>query len=120
MLFGFLIAGIGCAAYEPIRMSMTPNPIAKNEATLVEGEKLYVNYCSACHGELGLGDGVVGRELSVKPANLTQIKWKSDGLLAMNIQNGRGLMPAWKGILSEEEIWILVEYIRHLPVKNAE
>lgn len=114
-----VLAVVGCAAYSPIKMSMTPNPIVKNEHTLLEGERLFGSYCAACHGDYGLGDGPAGEGLAVKPANLTELKWKSDGLLAMNIQNGAGVMPAWKEVLTEEQIWMLVEYIRHIPVKSS-
>jgi mono/diheme cytochrome c family protein len=36
------------------------------------------------------------------------------GDLAWKIENGRGVMPAWKGILSESQIWDLVNYIKSL------
>jgi mono/diheme cytochrome c family protein len=39
----------------------------------------------------------------------------SDGDLAWKIGNGRGAMPAWKGVLTEREIWHLVNYIKNLP-----
>jgi mono/diheme cytochrome c family protein len=28
-------------------------------------------------------------------------------------------MPGWKGILSDEEAWNIVRYIRHLPPKGS-
>jgi hypothetical protein len=28
-------------------------------------------------------------------------------------------MPAWKGILEEDEMWKIVRYMRHLPAKGS-
>ena len=41
----------------------------------------------------------------------------SDGQLKWIVQNGIGPsgMPGWKGILEENEMWLVVNYIRHLP-----
>jgi hypothetical protein len=37
------------------------------------------------------------------------------------IENGTRFsgMPAWKGILTDEEMWYIVRYIRHLPAKGS-
>ena len=45
----------------------------------------------------------------------------TDGQLHWIIQNGiyPSGMPASKGILSDEEIWEIVAYIRHLPPKGS-
>jgi mono/diheme cytochrome c family protein len=41
----------------------------------------------------------------------------SDGQLKWIVQNGIGPsgMPGWNGILDENEMWLVVRYIRHLP-----
>src|SRR4030095_6976967 len=41
---------------------------AQNQA---EGKKLYLTYCSSCHGDNGKGDGPATQSLPVKPANHT-------------------------------------------------
>ena len=43
-----------------------------------------------------------------------------DGDLAWKIANGRGAMPAWKGTLTQTQIWALVTYIRSLPAAEGE
>ncbi|HEU4639898.1 MAG TPA: cytochrome c, partial [Candidatus Binatia bacterium] len=40
----------------------------------VEGQKLYMTYCSSCHGDKGRGDGAAGKALPVKPADHTDGK----------------------------------------------
>ncbi len=36
------------------------------------------------------------------------------GDLAWKIENGRGSMPAWKGILNESQIWDIVNFLKSL------
>ncbi len=45
----------------------------------------------------------------------------ADGQLKWVIENGLDPsgMPAWKGILTDEEMWKIVDFIRHLPVKGS-
>jgi hypothetical protein len=37
------------------------------------------------------------------------------------IQNGLSMsgMPAWHGILEDDEMWKIVHYLRHLPAKGS-
>jgi mono/diheme cytochrome c family protein len=39
---------------------------------------LYLRYCSACHGNLGEGDGIVAPYMTPRPTNLLQIMKKHD------------------------------------------
>lgn len=39
---------------------------------------LYVRYCSACHGQVGEGDGPAAQYMTPRPTNLTQIMKKHD------------------------------------------
>ncbi|MDR4509720.1 MAG: cytochrome c [Candidatus Brocadiaceae bacterium] len=41
-----------------------------------EGKKVYKNYCSACHGEEGAGDGPLARSMLPKPRNFTRGAYK--------------------------------------------
>ncbi len=36
-----------------------------------DGKGIYMEYCSACHGETGIGDGPMARAMSKPPKNLT-------------------------------------------------
>ena len=46
--------------------------------------KLYLRYCSACHGENGKGDGAVSGLMNPKPADLTQLAKKAGGKFPFN------------------------------------
>ncbi|MDX2045689.1 MAG: c-type cytochrome [Chitinophagaceae bacterium] len=95
------------------------NPFEKNTAALQKGKQLYNLYCSSCHGETGFGDGAARGPLGVKPANFhdEKIKKQSSGDLYWKLTTGRKDMPAFEKILSEEQRWQLVSYIRDIPDK---
>lgn len=95
---------------------------AQNQA---EGKKLYVSYCSTCHGETGKGDGAAGTSLPVRPADHTNgavMNQLSDNFLVDIISKGGGavgkstFMPAWGGALNETQIRDLVAYIRSIAM----
>ncbi len=81
------------------------------------GAQVYQNNCEPCHGPQGHGDGPAGAALQPPPKNLTQLsKAAGDDYLFWRISTGRPgtAMPPWKGILSEEQIWQVISYIRTL------
>jgi hypothetical protein len=47
------------------------------------GRTAFINSCASCHGLTGRGDGPLAAELEVKPANLTKIAARRDGLWPM-------------------------------------
>jgi mono/diheme cytochrome c family protein len=90
-----------------------------------EGGKLYMSYCSTCHGDKGKGDGVAAGSLPVKPRDHTNgavMNPLTDQFLAEIIAKGGGavgkssFMPGWGGSLNEKQISALVVYIRSLAV----
>ncbi len=98
------------------------NPVVADIESIARGEEVYLKTCVTCHGESGLGDGSASTELVVNPANLTSelTQEKADGEIFDTITNGRQgtPMPAWKGGISPEDRWNLVNYIRTLTGKD--
>ena len=88
-----------------------------NAPALAEGQFLYTHMnCVGCHAHGGGGMG---------PA-LMDDKWRYGGRIdqiAATIAEGRpNGMPAWKGKLTEDQIWKLAAYVRSLsgqPSKDA-
>ncbi len=89
----------------------------------IEGRKLYVAYCSECHGRSGGGDGVKVKYLDVKPKDQSDDSYmslKTDADLYNSIKIGGGaihgarFMPQWQQVLRPKEIWDLVAYMRFL------
>ena len=56
---------------------------AAAEVTLAEGTKLFEENCAACHGPDARGGGVMAGSLRTKPADLTKIAARRDGVWPM-------------------------------------
>jgi mono/diheme cytochrome c family protein len=96
------------------------NPLGATEKALVEGQRVYVQSCAACHGEQGRGDGPAGEALRPQPANLRHLSRMSmmanDAYLYWTIADGGAPidtdMPAFKETLSTDDIWSVILYLR--------
>ena len=90
------------------------NPLKGNAAATLEGKKLFTQICAVCHGEKGKGDGVGGATLIPKPRNFTLDKTQNqaDGDFFWKLSEGRPPMASYKGILTTNQRWQLVNYIR--------
>ncbi len=81
------------------------------------GADIFKTDCSTCHGESGHGDGPAGQMLDPRPANLVALsKIAVDDFLFWKISIGVDgtAMPAWKGILTDQQIWQVIAFIRTL------
>ena len=82
------------------------------------GKQIYLKSCAACHGPGGKGDGVMTNVLDMEPADHTKSgnmgTVSNKRLLEIVRDGGDSYMPAWKEILSDEEIMAVVGYIRLL------
>lgn len=82
-----------------------------------DGSDLFQTNCAMCHGSQGHGDGPAGQSLVPKPKNLAVLqKSVADDYLFWRISEGKSgtSMVAWKGILTEDQIWQIVSFIRTL------
>jgi mono/diheme cytochrome c family protein len=100
------------------------NPLAGDPAAIASGKEAYFALCSQCHGEDGRGEGPDAAGLNPRPADFTdqeQMQENTDGYLLWRISDGgdfdpyNSLMTAWGTLLSEQEIWELISYLRTLP-----
>lgn len=83
--------------------------------SIARGKTLYAQHCQKCHGEKGLGDGPMAKNLVNKPANLSNLsKGLSNTYLVVQINNGRGEMPKWQDFLNTKQTWDLTHFIRTL------
>ena len=91
------------------------NPLGPEAAA--DGGKLFKANCTPCHGAEGHGDGPAGAALDPAPKNLADLQTAvGDDYLFWRISTGKPgtSMVAWKGILSDEEIWQIVTFINTL------
>jgi cytochrome c oxidase cbb3-type subunit 3 len=99
--------GIAVSALE----ETATNPYGSDSGAVKRGEQLFLGMnCSGCHGQ----DAKTG----IFAPNLTNNYWRyggSDADVFNSIYEGRARgMPAWGAVLSTNQIWELVAYIRSL------
>jgi mono/diheme cytochrome c family protein len=103
---------------------------------------MYLQYCGACHGESGKGDGVVSGFLRPRPTDLTQIAKKAGGAYssAQVVQmidgtktvraHGDADMPVWGEVFRQRstapmsqrveiqgKLLLIAEYLRSIQEK---
>lgn len=103
----------------PAEYANLTNPVTTDEVSLARGEATYSLYCTSCHGESGMGDGVAGQALDPMPAPIAQTsQMMSDGYLFWRISEGGAhfatAMPAWEVVFDEQTRWDLINYMRDL------
>jgi len=100
----------------PDEANSIKNPIVVTDKVIKSGKKLFVQMCAICHGNSGKGDGMAGMSLTPRPSNFTKEMTQSqtDGAIYWKMTQGRSPMASYKDILSEEQRWQLVSYIRTL------
>ncbi|NUQ60493.1 MAG: cytochrome c [Anaerolineales bacterium] len=91
------------------------NPLGADAATA--GAEVFNTNCASCHGPEGHGDGPAGAALDPAPKNLPELAAQvGDDYLYWRISTGKEgtSMVAWKGVLTDEQIWQAVAFIRTL------
>ena len=102
------------------------NPLEVNEKTLKRGRERYDIYCTPCHGKAGDGNGITS-QYNLVAADLHQMRLVQieDGYIFDVLKNGYNLttnsvgiasyrMPAYDSKMSNEDLWLVVSYIRAL------
>lgn len=100
------------------------NPLQATPATIDAGKQAFGSYCVECHGRDGQNTGVPFAHSIDPPIPLlssSAVQTYTDGQLHRVIEAGMfpSGMPASKGVLSDEEMWEIVIYIRHLPPSGS-
>ena len=86
-----------------------PKGLDTNDTTLLSGRAIWINRCERCHGPTGNGGAgprLAGKVSTAYPDATAEIAVVSNG-------KGSG-MPAWKSVLSSDEIAAVVEYTRRV------
>ena len=76
-LAGFLALAATLAFGQEQKPEIKHAPAARTSPA--SGHDMYVNYCAACHGKDGKGDGPAAPALKVAPADLTVLARKNAG-----------------------------------------
>ena len=103
-----------------VRGKSERNPLQDTPENIKDGQDAFSHYCVACHGLDGQNTGVPFADSMSPPVpslNSNAVQSYKDGQLKWIIENGLAPsgMPASKGILTDDEMWAIVVYLRHLP-----
>jgi mono/diheme cytochrome c family protein len=103
-----------------VRNREAKNPLASTPDHIAAGKDSFSHFCVTCHGLDGQNTGVPFAQNMAPPVPSLaspEVQSYTDGQLKWVIENGLfpSGMPAARGILTDEEIWSTVLYIRHLP-----
>lgn len=88
---------------------------------IARGQERYNINCAICHGQAGLGNGVVGQYGVAAIANLVddRIRAMPDGQLFSTITNGKNTMGAYGPQIAIEDRWAIVAYMRALQKSQS-
>ena len=101
------------------------NPLTANASTWADGKEAFSHYCVACHGMDGQNTGVPFTDRISPPVpSLTSedVQRYTDGQLKEILDYGiwPSGMPGSKGTLSDDELWSIVVFMRHLPPAGSQ
>ena len=100
----------------PAAAKTEKSPLKATPDVVKKGRGIFTTRCQKCHGTSGVGDGP-DADPKNKPANLVASKAEEnpDGVLFYKVFNGQPpKMPAFKGVMSRDEIWTVVEYVKSI------
>ncbi len=77
---------------------------AQDKIKVEKGEKIYNNYCETCHGENLVNSG--------QSFDLRRLKVGERPRFESSVQNGKGQMPPWRGVITDFDMDFIWAYIR--------
>lgn len=115
-----ILSGLAIALYA---MSVEAYPdtyrrtdVSYNAVSVAHGAVLFSQYCVACHGQGGKGDGPLAARLPAKPVNLTEphTALHTAGDLFWWLTHGKSktAMPGFAQKMTDEERWDMVNFLR--------
>jgi mono/diheme cytochrome c family protein len=124
----FLAAVAGCAGSSNSASTAASASAAalKNPASASDGATVYLTDCSSCHQTNGQGVSgafpplagnavVTGNPLAV----IAIVKNGLEGRVTVNGAAYSGIMPSWKGQISDDQIAAVISYIRSSWTNHA-
>jgi len=94
-------------------MQKDKNPIAFSEESVNAGKTIYMANCKSCHGDPTKNNVLAA--LNPKPTDLglqAFLDINTNGSIFHKITEGKATMPQFGSILSEDDRWNVVNYIR--------
>ena len=101
------------------------NPLPYTPENWEDGKEAFSHYCVACHGMDAQKTGVpFSDHISPPIPSLASkdVQNYTDGQLKWILDNGirPSGMPGSKGTLSDDELWSIIVFLRHLPPTGSQ
>ncbi len=137
----FLVALAGCKVAQPGKMETNTvtfakhhvfvgnkkqkNPLAYTHDNWRDGKDAFSHYCVACHGMDGQNTGVPFADRISPPIPSlasADVQSYTDGQLKWILDYGISPsgMPGSRGTLSDDELWSIIVFLRHLPPRGSQ
>lgn len=98
--------------------------VMPEDSSVMRGRTVYMKRCWMCHGDAGQADGPDGLHFVPAPADFTidEFDTMPDYELMWKISEGIGntAMPQWRLLISEEDRWDAISYIKQVFVSPKE
>jgi mono/diheme cytochrome c family protein len=107
----------GIVAMDP---PAAPPPLTR--ALVQRGRDRFERICAACHGLAGDGRSEVARAMTIRrPPSLVDgaVARLTDDRIVTVMTAGYGLMPAYRGLLSVDDRYAILHYIRALQLRDV-
>ena len=107
----------------PEQLATVENPMATREdqaSVTLAGGKLFATNCAMCHGSLANGESEVAFRFTDAGVRAPPVLTSgpavaySDGILFSILTHGQSNMPAFQRLLTTDERWMLVSYLRSI------
>lgn len=110
------LVGVAVAADDPIPDA---NPYSANEKAIREGKSWYRGVCALCHGGRADGAGERGNGADLRKLQLGFKGFVEVVLNGREVQGRLQGMPAWRGVLKQDDIYKIGAYLETLAIDGA-
>ena len=96
------------------------SPVPVTAELLKRGQQQFTIYCAPCHGQTGLGDGVVKKFglATVRSLHEAIVVRQGDGEIFNTIGHGKATMQGYAAQIPVEDRWAVVAYVRALQLSR--
>jgi len=107
-------------AYTWDQVTSLANPVPRNAQTHTRAQTLFDVNCAMCHGQNADGQSFIAQQFTsahlYPPVDLhsQRVRDRTDGQLYWIVTNGEGNMPTFRSLLTDDDRWAMVDYIRDL------
>ena len=111
-----MLAGRDLDVYADKHKPNVDNPVSPTAANLADGAKEYEEHCALCHGGAAAKISPLATKFNPPaPQLINRIPHDEESWLFWVTKHGVRMtgMPTWDGVLSDDDIWKIIAFIKH-------